>query len=238
MIRLNDVTWLYQHLPMRFSLRVEKGERIAILGPSGAGKSTLLSLIAGFLTPAQGSIILNGEEHTRTSPAVRPVSMLFQENNLFSHLRVQQNIALGLNPGMKLNPDQKNRLKLIAGQMSIDSLLDRLPAQLSGGQRQRVALARCLVRQQPILLLDEPFSALDPALRQEMLQLLDELCRTQQLTLLMVSHSTEDAARIAGRSLVIVDGRIVWDGATQTLLSGESEASALLGIAADKAQEG
>jgi len=171
MITLNDVTWLYQHLPMRFSLSVDKGERLAILGPSGAGKSTLLSLIAGFLTPAQGNIILNGEENTDTSPAVRPVSMLFQENNLFSHLTVQQNIALGLNPGMKLNTEQKSRLKRIAQQMSIDSLLDRLPAQLSGGQRQRVALARCLVRQQPILLLDEPFSALDPALRQEMLHL-------------------------------------------------------------------
>jgi len=230
MITLTDVTWLYQHLPMRFSVSIAKGERIAILGPSGAGKSTLLNLVAGFLTPAQGAITLNGQDHSFTPPAVRPVSMLFQENNLFSHLTVKQNIALGMHPGMKLNAEQQTRLVMIAGKMAIADLLDRLPAQLSGGQRQRVALARCLVRQQPILLLDEPFSALDPALRQEMLLLLDSLCQEQQLTLLMVSHSTEDAARIAERSLVIADGRIVWDGQTEVLLRGETQASRLLGI--------
>lgn len=230
MLILNDVTWLYHHLPMRFSIKINAGERVAVLGPSGAGKSTLLSLIAGFLTPASGQIRLHGEEHTRTAPAQRPVSMLFQENNLFTHLTVRQNIGLGLNPGLKLNATQQERLATIASQMAISDLLDRLPSQLSGGQRQRVALARCLVREQPILLLDEPFSALDPALRQEMLQLLDNLCRQQQLTLLMVSHSIEDAARIAERSLVVVDGRIAWDGDTATLLSGEASASALLGI--------
>lgn len=230
MITLNDVTWLYQHLPMRFSLSVTRGERIAILGPSGAGKSTLLSLVAGFLAPVKGSITLNGLDHTFTPPSIRPVSMLFQENNLFSHLTVKQNIALGIHPGMKLNAEQQSRLLMIAGKMGIQELLDRLPAQLSGGQRQRVALARCLVRQQPILLLDEPFSALDPALRQEMLLLLDAICQEQELTLLMVSHSTEDAARIAERSLVVADGRIAWDGQTDVLLRGEAEASRLLGI--------
>lgn len=234
MITLTDVTWLYQLSPMRFTLQVAQGERIAILGPSGAGKSTLLNLVAGFLTPAEGSITLNGRNHTFTPPSARPVSMLFQENNLFSHLSVKQNIALGLHPGMKLSQEQHNRLQLIAEKMGIQGLLDRLPAQLSGGQRQRVALARCLVRQQPILLLDEPFSALDPALRQEMLLLLETLCQEQRLTLLMVSHSTEDAARIAERSLVIADGQIAWDGQTDVLLRGEVEASILLGINGDE----
>lgn len=230
MLTLTDVTWLYQHLPLRFSLRVAAGERIAILGPSGAGKSTLLSLIAGFLMPASGSIILDGMDHTRTSPSARPVSMLFQENNVFSHLTVRQNIALGMHPGMKLDAAQKQRLREITERVGLADMLDRLPSQLSGGQRQRVALARCLVRQQPILLLDEPFSALDPALRKEMLHLLDELSREQQLALLMVSHSIEDAARIASRSVVVKDGRIAWDGETGRLLSGEASASALLGI--------
>ncbi|EJF28870.1 MULTISPECIES: thiamine ABC transporter ATP-binding protein ThiQ [Enterobacteriaceae] len=230
MLTLTDVTWLYQHLPMRFSLKVAAGERIAILGPSGAGKSTLLSLVAGFLAPASGSIVIDGVDHTRTPPSARPVSMLFQENNLFSHLTVRQNIALGMHPGMKLDEAQKLRLQEITERVGLTDMLDRLPSQLSGGQRQRVALARCLVRQQPVLLLDEPFSALDPALRKEMLQLLDELCREQRLTLLMVSHSIEDAARIASRSIVVKDGRIAWDGETGTLLSGEASASALLGI--------
>ena len=95
-----------------------------------------------------------------------------------------------------------------------------------------MALARCLGREQPVLLLDEPFSALDPALRQEMLTLVSDVCQRQHLTLLMVSHSVEDAARIAPRSLVVADGRIAWDGATETLLSGNSSASHLLGISA------
>lgn len=232
MLKLNDVTWLYQHLPMRFTLSVERGERIAVLGPSGAGKSTLLNLIAGFLPPASGSLLIDGEKHNATPPAQRPVSMLFQENNLFNHLTVRQNIGLGIHPGLKLNREQRAQVTAIAEQMGMDTLLDRLPGELSGGQRQRAALARCLIRQQPVLLLDEPFSALDPALRQEMLTLVADVCQRQQLTLLMVSHSVEDAARIAPRSIVVAEGRIAWDGATDDLLSGNSSASALLGISA------
>ena len=232
MLKLNDVTWLYQHLPMRFTTSIAQGEKVAILGPSGAGKSTLLNLIAGFLPPASGTIMLGGRVHTATPPSKRPVSMLFQENNLFSHLTVRQNIALGMTPRLKLSADQQRKLQVIAGQMGLETMLDRFPGELSGGQRQRAALARCLVREQPILLLDEPFSALDPALRQEMLQLVDDVCLRQQLTLLMVSHSVEDAARIATRAMVIADGRIAWDGNTQELLSGNASASALLGITA------
>ncbi len=138
-----------------------------MLGPSGAGKSTLLNLIAGFLPPASGSLRINGEVHNATPPAQRPVSMLFQENNLFNHLTVRQNISLGIHPGLKLSREEQAQVAAMAGQMGIDALLERLPGELSGGQRQRAALARCLVRQQPVLLLDEPFSALDPALRQE-----------------------------------------------------------------------
>lgn len=232
MLKLTDVTWLYQHLPMRFSLSVRQEEMIAVLGPSGAGKSTLLNLIAGFLQPASGSIVIENRDHTRTPPARRPVSMLFQENNLFMHLTVWQNIALGMDPGLKLNDGQRQKLELIAAQMGITAFIDRLPEALSGGQRQRVALARCLVREQPILLLDEPFSALDPALRQEMLTLVQDVCQRQQLTMLMVSHSIEDAARIAPRSVVIAEGRIAWDGGTEELLSGHAGASSLLGISA------
>ncbi|MCE9982198.1 thiamine ABC transporter ATP-binding protein ThiQ [Leclercia adecarboxylata] len=230
MLTLTDVTWLYQHLPMRFTLSVRQGELIAVLGPSGAGKSTLLNLVAGFLQPANGRITIEGQDHTHTPPAARPVSMLFQENNLFTHLTVRQNIGLGTHPGLRLNAGQQQKLSDIAAQMGIGDLLARLPGELSGGQRQRVALARCLVREQPILLLDEPFSALDPALRQEMLLLVKEVCERQGLTMLMVSHSVEDAVRIAPRSVVIADGRIAWDGDTEQLASGKASASRLLGI--------
>ncbi|XHI06456.1 thiamine ABC transporter ATP-binding protein ThiQ [Enterobacter hormaechei] len=230
MLKLTDITWLYQHLPMRFSLTVERGEQVAILGPSGAGKSTLLNLIAGFLTPASGSLTIDGVDHTTTPPSRRPVSMLFQENNLFSHLTVAQNIGLGMDPGLKLSVAQRQTLEAIAEQMGLAAFINRLPGELSGGQRQRVALARCLVRKQPLLLLDEPFSALDPALRQEMLSLVEEVCEREQLTMLMVSHSIEDAARIAPRSVVIAEGRILWDGETEELLSGKAGASSLLGI--------
>ncbi|WP_312268553.1 thiamine ABC transporter ATP-binding protein ThiQ [Pseudescherichia sp.] len=230
MLKLTDVTWLYQHLPMRFTLAVEAGEQIAVLGPSGAGKSTLLNLIAGFIQPVSGTIMIGKQEHTATPPSRRPVSMLFQENNLFTHLTVRQNIGLGLHPGLKLNAEQQEKLAEIAAQMGLETLLDRLPDQLSGGQRQRVALARCLVRAQPILLLDEPFSALDPALRQEMLALVQSVCQRQNITLLMVSHSIEDAAHIASRALVVAEGRIAWDGATAELVSGRAPVSGLLGI--------
>ena len=230
MLKLTDVTWLYQHLPMRFTLTAQQGEMIAILGPSGAGKSTLLNLIAGFLPPARGEMTINGQDHTHTPPSQRPVSMLFQENNLFTHLTVRQNIGLGMDPGLKLTAGQRQKCDAIAQQMGLTELSDRVPGELSGGQRQRVALARCLVREQPILLLDEPFSALDPALRPEMLQLVKDVCQQKQLTMLMVSHSVEDAASIAPRAVVVADGRIAWDGETQALLSGNASASALLGI--------
>ncbi|AIR87444.1 MULTISPECIES: thiamine ABC transporter ATP-binding protein ThiQ [Erwiniaceae] len=230
MLTLNNLTYLYQHLPMRFRFEAQAGERLAILGPSGAGKSTLLSLIGGFLPVSQGTLMMNGVDHTRSVPSARPVSMLFQENNLFPHLTVQQNMGLGLHPGLKLTREQQQQLAAIAEQTGLAEMLNRLPAELSGGQRQRVALARCLLRDRPILLLDEPFSALDPALRGEMLQLVRSVCESRNITLLMVSHSLEDAQQIAPRSLVVVDGRIYWDGSTASLISGESEAAAILGV--------
>nr|WP_310618192.1 thiamine ABC transporter ATP-binding protein ThiQ [Pantoea cypripedii] len=231
MLTLNNLTYLYQHLPMRFQFSAQPGERLAILGPSGAGKSTLLSLIGGFLPVSSGTLLLNDEDHTHSVPAARPVSMLFQENNLFPHLTVQQNLGLGLHPGLKLNHDQQQQVNDIALQTGLSEMLSRLPGQLSGGQRQRVALARCLLRNQPILLLDEPFSALDPALRNEMLQLVRSVCEARNITLLMVSHSLEDAQQIAPRSLVVVDGRVYWDGNTADLLNGSSPAAAILGVA-------
>ncbi|MGL5727580.1 MAG: thiamine ABC transporter ATP-binding protein ThiQ, partial [Plesiomonas sp.] len=197
---------------------------------SGAGKSTLLNIIAGFEPLNSGQLRFNGVDATHLPSADRPVAMLFQEHNLFNHLTVRQNIGLGLNPGLKLNDAQRQRLLQVVEDVGLSEYLDRLPDTLSGGQRQRVALARCLVRDTPILLLDEPFSALDPALRADMLQCVDVACQQANLTLLMVSHNLDDAARIAPRTLLIVDGRIYYDGSTQALIRGETPAARVLGV--------
>lgn len=230
MINLNKLSYLYPPISMCFDLAVSAGERVAILGPSGAGKSTLLHLIAGFIMPQSGNLVLNGSKHTDSLPSQRPVSMLFQENNLFAHLTVEQNVGLGLDPGLKLSDQQQQKKLNICQRVGLIDYLDRVPSQLSGGQRQRAALARCLVRNQPILLLDEPFSALDPALRYDMLDLVESVCEEELLTLLMVSHNLEDAARIAQRTLLIVEGNIAYDGPTLDLLEGRSASASVLGV--------
>ena len=208
MIRLDNVFLADDTLPMTFDLQVAAGERIAIVGPSGAGKSTLLNLIAGFVLPTQGNIWLNGENHTRSAPYERPVSMLFQENNLFPHLTVQQNLALGLKTNLKLTALEQDQIERVADAVGLTSFLSRLPNSLSGGQKQRVALARCLLRDKPILLLDEPFSALDPELRMDMLNLIDELCHSKNLTLLLVTHQPSELTGKVDRMLRIENGRI------------------------------
>lgn len=208
MINLN-ITFNYEQMPMQFMLSVQKRERVAIIGESGAGKSTLLNLIAGFDLPTSGEIWLNNCNHTQTEVASRPVSMLFQDNNLFPHLTVEQNIGLALVPSLKLNAGQKAQVAEIADKMGIAEFLARRADQLSGGQKQRVALARTLLRDKPILLLDEPFSALDLKRREELQQLVAELCQERNLTLLMVTHQIEESRALFDRILCVENGRIV-----------------------------
>ena len=182
------------------------GARIAILGPSGGGKSTLLSAIAGFLTPAEGRILWQGQDITATPPGERPVSILFQDQNLFPHLTVARNLALGLNPGLRMGPGDAARIDAVLARTGLTGLGDRRPATLSGGQQGRVALARALLRARPILLLDEPFAALGPALKAEMLGLLADIAtRTNALTLL-VTHDPADARAFAPLTVLVADG--------------------------------
>lgn len=203
-----DLIFNYENSPMHFVLQVEQGERLAIIGESGAGKSTLLNLIAGFETPASGQILLNDCDHTQTQPAERPVSMLFQDNNLFPHLTVAQNIGLALAPSLSLNATQQQQVREIAEKMGIEPLLSRRADQLSGGQKQRVALARTLLRDKPILLLDEPFSALDPIRRHELQQFILDICVERNLTLLMVTHQLEETKNLFTRVVEIREGKV------------------------------
>ena len=208
MIKLNQLQFQYKDMQMYFDLQVKAQEKIAIIGASGAGKSTLLNLIAGFEQGHAGEIWLNGENHTQTEPHLRPVSMLFQDNNLFPHLTVEQNLGLGIHPSLKLNHDEKQRVQHVASAVGLQAFLNRKPTALSGGQKQRVAIARCLLRDKPILLLDEPFSALDPHLRQEMLNLIDGLCTEKKLTLLLVTHQPSELAERFDRIICVENGKI------------------------------
>lgn len=214
MIELKNIKYSYHNEELIYSFNVAKQERVAILGPSGAGKSTLLNLIAGFICPDSGKIILDNKDVTRFPPNVRPVSTLFQENNLFTHLTVYQNIALGASPSLHLNREQEGALIVLANKVGLSNQLNKFPHQLSVGQKQRVAIVRCLLQKRPILLLDEPFSALDQALRYEILNLIDEITQKYELTLLMVTHNIDDAIHIAPRTLIVKRGHIVFDGST------------------------
>lgn len=208
MINVKQVHYTYHNQPFDFDLQIAPGSICALMGPSGAGKSTLLALIAGFIEPLSGDIIAAGDSLIGKAPHQRPVAMLFQEHNLFAHLSVRENIGLGLHPGLKLTDEQQQQVALAAQQVGVGELLDRLPEQLSGGQRQRVALARCFVQPHPIWLLDEPFSALDPLLREEMLNLVMRLANERNLTVVMVTHHVSDARSIATDFAFITDGKI------------------------------
>ncbi|MBS9778277.1 MAG: thiamine ABC transporter ATP-binding protein [Gammaproteobacteria bacterium] len=205
MITLDNLIFQYDKKSEKlcFDMRVERAEKVALIGPSGVGKSTLLSLISGFAIPESGDVWLNGDNHTTTIPHLRPVSILFQDNNLFHHLSVLQNIALGIAPNMKIDSSQRDQIHDIAEKVGLGDYLSRLPEQLSGGQQQRVALARCLLRDKPILLLDEPFSALDKSLRLEMMYLLNDLADEKSLTILMVTHQVEEVTEFVDRTIAL-----------------------------------
>ncbi len=209
MLELKELRFDYEQISMCFDLAVERDMLAAIIGPSGAGKSTLLNLVAGFEKPKSGRIIFNDIDITGFAPDKRPVSMVFQDNNLFAHLDVNANVGLGISPKLKL--DAAGRLAIAAAleRVGLAGFGTRLPGELSGGERQRAALARVLVRKRELLLLDEPFAALGPAMRKDMLVLLRELQAERKICVLLVTHQPRDARLIASHSAFLIDGKII-----------------------------
>ncbi|MFQ2092871.1 thiamine ABC transporter ATP-binding protein [Aeromonas taiwanensis] len=219
MLNIDRLVTSYPDWRVDFTATLARGEITALIGPSGAGKSTLLGMIAGFVPVESGTLTFDGQDLMPLGPAERPVTTLFQDHNLFLHLSVFDNIAIGLHPGLRLNAAQRNQVNEAAERVGLGAMLMRLPDQLSGGQQQRVGLARALVRGKPLLLLDEPFSALDPALRREMLAEVARLACEQGITVLMVSHNPEDAQLIADQVLFIDEGCIALQGKPEILQS-------------------
>ena len=218
-ILMDGVTFRYAQTAMQFDVAIPGNTITAGMGPSGSGKSTLLNLIAGFETPEAGRILIGGEDVTFRSPAERPVSMIFQENNLFAHLSVEKNVGLGRSPSLKLTAADRAAITDALRRTGLDGKQQRLPRELSGGERQRVAIARALVRRKPVLLMDEPFAALGPALRSEMLDLVKALQAEHGLTVVLVTHQPDDARRIASDIVFIEDGRVSAAGKTEDFLA-------------------
>lgn len=219
-VRLDKVTFAYAEWEVAFDVTIPAGSVTAILGPSGSGKSTLLNLVAGFETPAAGRILFGGQDFTDASPAERPVSMVFQENNLFAHLTVEQNVGLGRSPALRLTAGDQAAIEDALARTGLAGKQARLPRELSGGERQRVALARVLVRDRPVLLLDEPFASLGPALRADMVSLLSALHREKHMTVLFVTHQPEDARAVADRIVFIEEGQVSAQGAASDFFGG------------------
>lgn len=192
----------------KLSLDIRAGEFFALLGPSGCGKTTLLRMLAGFETPDEGRILLDGKDIAQVLPHQRPVNMMFQNYALFPHLSVRDNIAFGLKRAGMKRPDIDTRVAEMVALVKLDGLEKRKPDQLSGGQKQRVALARSLARRPQVLLLDEPLAALDKKLRESTQLELMELQRRLGMTFIIVTHDQQEAMTMASRIGVMDAGRL------------------------------
>jgi thiamine transport system ATP-binding protein len=207
MLRLDALQIIQGDFALTADLAIPAGGTVAIIGPSGAGKSTLLAMIAGFIQPTAGRVLWQDHDLGPLAPGRRPLSMLFQDQNLFPHLSVAQNLGLGLRPDLRLGPDDQAQVAAALARVGLADMAARAPGSLSGGQQSRVALARALLRARPVLLLDEPFAALGPALKAEMLDLVAEIAGENGTTVLMVSHDPSDARRIAAQTVLVAEGQ-------------------------------
>ena len=206
MLTLDALTVRQGGFELHANWSVAAAERVAIIGPSGGGKSTLLMAIAGFIPAVSGRVLWQGRDLGDVPPGARPVSMLFQDQNLFPHLTLAQNLGLGLSPDLRLTAAQQGQIEAVLRRVGLGDMGARKPAQLSGGQQGRAALARALLRARPVLLLDEPFAALGPALKVEMLEVVAEVASETGAAVLMVTHDPADARRFADKTVLVVEG--------------------------------
>lgn len=206
MLHLDHLSLTQDGFTVSANWHLPAGSRLALLGPSGAGKSTLLMGLAGFIAPSAGRMLWQGRDLAALTPAQRPVSILFQDQNLFPHLSVSQNLGLAINPRLRLNASDLARVDSVLDRLGLQGLGARKPASLSGGQLGRAALGRVLLQARPLLLLDEPFAALGPALKADLLGLVADLAAEAGTTVILVTHDPADAHRFAGGVALVHDG--------------------------------
>ncbi|MCB1333774.1 MAG: ABC transporter ATP-binding protein [Roseivivax sp.] len=199
------------------SLTIEPGELVTLLGPSGCGKTTTLRMLAGLETPTAGQILIGGQDVTRLPADRRDVSMVFQSYALFPHMSVAQNVAYGLEAGRMKPAEARERAAEALSMVGLGGLGGRLPAELSGGQQQRVAVARALVLEPQVLLLDEPLSNLDARLRRKVRTEIRELQQRLGFTAVYVTHDQEEALAVSDRIVVMRDGLVAQVGSPRAL---------------------
>jgi thiamine transport system ATP-binding protein len=207
MLRVEDLMVRQGDFTLRADFSIARGARVAVIGPSGAGKSTLLGAIGGYVPLARGRVIVDGRDVSAAPPDQRGIAMLFQDGNLFAHLTLAQNVGLGVRPTLRLSEAEAAQVEAALARVGLADFGDRKPGDVSGGQQSRAALARVLAQAKPLLLLDEPFAALGPALRAEMLDLTSEVAREAGASVLMITHDPQDAERAADQ-IVFVDAGV------------------------------
>ncbi len=220
MLVIEDCRLTWPDFTADYSMTVQTGALCAIIGPSGGGKTTLLHMIAGFEIPESGRLTFDGVDLLPLEPAKRPVAIVFQDHNLFPHLSAVQNVALGIRPSLRMSEDEIRLIDEMLEAVGLKGFGGRKPGEMSGGQRQRVALARALVSGRPMILLDEPFSSLDPGLRRDMVQLVGDLRRRRPVTILMTIHTPEDVAPLADQMVFVADGRVLASDSPSAILGG------------------
>lgn len=199
------------------SLRLTRGERLSLLGPSGSGKSTLLHILAGFLKADRGEVYLNGEDASRLPPQHRGIGLVFQDLALFPHLTVTENIAFGLRMAKKDKKETASKVREMLELVGLQRFGNRLPVQLSGGQRQRVAVARALATDPAVLLLDEPFGALDTRLREGIRREIMSIQDRTEVPTVLVTHDQEEALEFGHRVALFESGRLVQLGSAEVV---------------------
>jgi molybdate/tungstate transport system ATP-binding protein len=227
MIALEQVSLALGEFSLRdINLSIGRGEYLVIMGPSGAGKTVLLETIAGLRTPDEGKISFSQRDMSGVPPEHRGTALVYQDYSLFPHMTAAENIGFGLKMQKRPAPEIRDRVDSLLADFGISSLKDRYPGSLSGGEQQRVAIARALAVRPEILLLDEPFAALDPQTREECMRMMLEVKKSRTLTILQVSHSREEAYGVSDRVALIIGGSIVQTGSADDIFRTPQTVSA------------